>query len=459
MVRAGSRSSHSPYLLRAGALVFTLLLSATSLAQAGEQQGDHVFSTGSSSWDGYVEFARLAQKQLGIDRVVIKSHINYDELTKDDAVIIVHPMERLDESSLGAFLVDGGRLAILDDYGRGAEFLQNFGIKSIASPSDPAESLRSNPSLAIAIPSLQSNDDAQKGHHPMTAGIERVVTNHPRVFEHPDLTVVLGIVDKEGQTHALALTGVIAQKGRLFALGDPSVFINLMLRYPGNRKLAEGLVQYLTSDPNHSATAASTQGRLYLLSNQFKQRGAYGKPASLKNKVDAAINESAEALRNIMDDGLTREASLALCFLIMACILAHIRQTLRFSQFPLPSYSRAPHPAAQIGAASRLDVLQSSHAEPALLVLELDAVLRDAVSRRLHEDGGAAPAQIAKSAQAKGLTPTEALELSQVLTEFQRYGRELGRRKPTKVREHDLRRFHEQTMRLLRIIEENKVSA
>lgn len=442
-----------------------LLLTTASASQERQSDSDSVsdeaFATSSAEWNGYVEFARLTQSYVGAKRVMIKTHINYSELTKNDAVIIVHPTEQLDESSLGAFLVDGGRLAILDDYGRGSEFLRNFGIVSRPAPPDPAEKIRNNPHLAVAVPSIQTTEDARRGRHPMTAGLEHVITNHPTVYDHPELTPVLEIVDKMGGAHALAVTGVIAQKGRLFALGDPSIFINLMLRYPDNRKLADGLIRYLVDDSSLakvSGTTTPVQGRLYLLSNGFKQEGSYGNNQNIKDKIEAVLNGSADVLRGFNDDGLSREASVILCCLIIAGVFAHMRQTLQFPRSPVPSYSRAVHPAAQIGAASRIDVLKSTHAEPALLLLELDAVLRDAVSRRLHEDGGATPAQIAKSAQTRGLTPTAAAELEQLLTEFQRYAGELGRRRPKKVSGHQLDRFHEQTLSLLRAIEENLVS-
>ena len=44
------------------------------------------------------------------------------------------------------------------------------------------------------------------------------------------------------------MTGIIAKSGRLFAMGDPSVVINEMLRYPGNRAFASGLLKYLVGE-------------------------------------------------------------------------------------------------------------------------------------------------------------------------------------------------------------------
>src|SRR5690606_38228184 len=153
------------------------------------------FSTSSSDWEGYSEFVRLAQRHLGTSRVKPSATLDYSSLRPNDAIIIVHPLRPLDESSLSSFLAVGGRVALLDDFGTGGAFLQKFGIRRISPPESPTEKLRSNPDLAVAVPSVQLVAGAEQGRHPIAQNVEAVVTNHPLVLRHPDLTPVLEIQD------------------------------------------------------------------------------------------------------------------------------------------------------------------------------------------------------------------------------------------------------------------------
>ena len=445
-------------------LISILPLSLATRARA-RPPGDEVFSTGSSAWDGYAEFARLAQNKLGSQRVVLTKTLDYSQLSADDALMIVHPEQRLDESSLSAFLVDGGRVAVLDDYGRSGGFLRNFGIETRTAPANPLERLRDNPDLAIASPSLQITGQSARGRHPIAAGVEQVMTNHPRVLSHPDLTPVLEIVDEAGMAHPLAVTGVIAQKGRLFVMGDPSVFINFMLRYPDNRKLALGLLEYLTSAhkaPEGSVPAPSrpdSPSRLFIVENAFAETGSYGTNPPLKSTIDTALGEVIDALEDVAQHGLSRQLTLALASLLTAWIFVGlIRRSLGFSQVLSPSYSLRPQLAAQFGPASRVSVLRSEHGSAALSLMELDSALRDAVARRWRTDGGMSPGRIEELAKARGMSAEDAQRLRGVLSELEEYGRSLSRTKPKRATTADLRRLLTETTRLLPLIEKHKMN-
>jgi hypothetical protein len=429
------------------------------------------FGTGSSRWDGYAEFVRLAQREIGAERVVLTKSLSYAEISSHDAIIIAHPTAHLNEASLSSFLVAGGRLAVLDDFGQSEIFLRNFGIIRLPPPPHPSQLLRGNLNLPVAVPSVQITQGAQRGRHPVAAGVERVMTNHPRVLQHPELTPVLEIVDKDGRSHALAVTGVIAQRGRLFALGDPSVFINLMLRYPDNRKLAEGLIHYLTESRTNRASSGvdapqnaelgkeQRPARLYILTNGFHEEGSFGNEERLKDKLDSLTSESVLALRHLKDEGMTKELALALAALTATCIfLGHIQRNLRFQHFHSPSYAFAPALAAQVGPASRASVLSSRNADPILALMELDSALRDAVTRRLKQDGGAPIDRIIAEVQHAGLSPDEARLLKETLSELKSYGQSLGKRGRKQVSEKELKRLHTRTMALLHIIESNKMS-
>src|SRR5690606_25117398 len=126
--------------------------------------------------------------------------------------------------------------------------------------------------------------------------VERVVTNHPqglRELPGVELTRVLTLRGKSGESVALAVVGVIgdaeacglnpphtrqpnATCGRLFAMSDPSVFIDLMMQFDGNEKLARGVVKYLTE----SDVWGPRNGKLYIVANRFGQVGHFGKQSS-----------------------------------------------------------------------------------------------------------------------------------------------------------------------------------
>jgi len=453
--------------------VALLSVSVTASAQRVPQPAsEEPFATGSSQWDGYAELTRLAQREVGKELVILAKRINYSELSPQDALIIVRPTQRLNEASLNAFLVEGGRVALLDDYGRSEPFLNNFGIRSLPPPSAPADTLRHNADLPISVPSVQVTANALRGRHPVAAGVERVVTNHPRVFAHPDLTPVLEIVDQNGKAHALAVTGVIAQKGRLFALGDPSVFINFMLRYPDNRKLASGMIRYLTESrafqikspqsdaaPAPSPPKSTGPGRLFILTNDFDELGSYGNSERVQDRFDAALEESWQALKDVGENGLSKSMVLGLSALIAAWIFfSQVQRALRSHRLLAPSYTLSPALAGQVGLASRISVLRSKYANPTLSLLELDAVLRDAVTRRLKQDGGASPARLGELARKAGLNQDDANLLKQTLTEFQVYAQRLTARKRSTASEKELKRLHAQAMHLLNAIETNKMT-
>jgi hypothetical protein len=243
------------------------------------------FDLNDTSWEGGSELFELAKKKLGRERLEIAATLDYSKLTPKDGVVILHPDVPLDHEALSAFMRAGGRVAVLDDFGTGDSFLARFEIFRVSAPQTPARVLRDNPALPIAEPAVQLVAGQEQNRHPITQNVEGVVTNHPTVLTHRNLTAVLTIAARGEPNATLAVTGVIGPKvdaedpassrvprGRLFAMGDPSSFINLMLRYPGNRRFAEGLLGYLIE----SDTWGEREGKLYFVANRFQQKGQFG---------------------------------------------------------------------------------------------------------------------------------------------------------------------------------------
>jgi hypothetical protein len=368
-----------PLRVVAGAVVLALGLCASRPALAA-------FDVSDTSWEGTSELFELAKKRLGRDRLEVTASLDYGKLTPGDGVVILHPEATLDYAELSAFLRAGGRVAVLDDHGTGDKFLARFQISRVRAPLSPARTLRDNPSLPIAEPSVQIVAGQEQNRHPITQGVESVVTNHPTALTHPNLTPVLTLAARGEPDATLAVTGIIVNRGRLFAMGDPSAFINLMLRYPGNRKFAEGLLAYLVEPDSWGERG----GKLYFVSNRFQQRGEFGE----RRGMLAGVGQS---LRDGLDDwhehGLPEPVPLALAALGCLAILAW---ALVYAARPRPRASpryTAPDPlVAQGGLSGRVAVLSAPSTDPALGLSELRSAALELLGARL----GLGPAPSAK---------------------------------------------------------------
>ncbi|MGD0530498.1 MAG: DUF4350 domain-containing protein, partial [Polyangiaceae bacterium] len=265
------------------ALALALLLAAgVAVAAPFDPKGD--------DWEGLSQFVRMAEAELGPGRVVVTSTLNLHDLRREDGVILIHPEHFVDSDELSVFMRAGGRLVLLDDYGEGDGLLARFGIRRVPLPTRPAEMLRGNPSLAIAEPASA---------HPAVRDISRVVTNHATGLEHPALSPVL-VVRGEGEPDVLlAVAGAVGQ-GRLLALGDASVGINAMLRYPGNRMLCASLVRYVTEDDAWGRRG----GKLYILANDFETTGTFGNDSAIEGAWGNLRRSLTDALEMLRHDGM-----------------------------------------------------------------------------------------------------------------------------------------------------------
>ena len=216
-------------------------------------------------WEGCADFVRLARDDLGDGRVRAVERIDLSMLRPIDSVIVLHPEKTLDVGSYARFMKDGGRVLLLDDYGTGDALLEHFSLRRIPAPENPSQTLLDNPQLAIALPD---------GAHPVVAGVSRVVTNHPTGIKHNELSSLLVINSPSGPVN-VAVAGMVG-KGRFLAVSDPSIVMNRMLRYPGNRTFARGLIAYAADQD----TWGKRDGYVYIVAGTFEQKGAYGEDST-----------------------------------------------------------------------------------------------------------------------------------------------------------------------------------
>lgn len=410
------------------------------------------FDVADTSWEGTSELYALAQQELGKARVEVLASIDYEHLGKDDGLLVLHPERDLDYNELSAFLRAGGRMAVLDDRGEAARFLLRFQIRRVEAPRSPAQSLRDNPNLAIAVPAVEQVAGQEQNRHPVVAGVDRVVTNHPTALVHPNLTQVLKIPALGEPDATLAVTGIIAKSGRLFAMGDPSTVINEMLRYPGNRAFASGLLKYLLENDS----GVSRGGKLYIVANDFGQKGHFGGARGPLGELSNLSSALAELASELEKNGLPGTLSLVLAVLASAGAMAWaLSYSSRLYRRSVPRYALASPLVAQGGLAGRAAVLSAPTTDPALVLLELRAALSEALAQRLGLSRLASPEQIVQELRQKPIF--DAARVREIADVFKALGEaqaSILARKRLKFASAPLLRLARKVMEILDEIEE-----
>jgi hypothetical protein len=320
------------------------------------------FDLNGDDWEGASELVRLAKAELEPGHVVTTNQIDFSELKPEDGLLLIYPERSLDEAELSKFMRAGGRVVLLDDYGRGDSLLSAFNMHRIPAPRNPAESLRHNPQLALAEPASA---------HPVVADVNRVVTNHPVGLQHPDLSPVLKI---RSQSHdadvAVAVAGAVGQ-GRLLAVGDPSIVMNSMLRYAGNKAFARGLIHYAVD----SDAWGKRGGKLFIAAGTFEQKGAYG---GEENAVSSFFRDLRDLMDQIRKEGLPAilawGASIALGLALVVWVGSRAG---RLHKPMLPRFTRKIPAVAQGGVAGHAAVIAAPQTTRVLAILELKSALEE----------------------------------------------------------------------------------
>lgn len=361
-------------------------------------------------WEGCSDLVRLARDDLGDGRVRAVDRIDLSTLRPIDSVVILHPERALDVGSYARFMKDGGRVLLLDDYGTGDALLEHFQLHRIPAPDNPAQRLFDNPSLAIAEPD---------GVHPVVTGVARVVTNHPTGIRHNALSSLLVIrTQSEGAPPVhIAVAGIVG-KGRFLAIGDPSILMNRMLRYPGNRAFAHGLLAYAADQD----TWGKRDGYLYILSGAFEQKGAYGEESGAATEWGERARALSDAIQSMRRDGLPAPLAYALSVLLGLGLIVWIgRSATRVHKPITPRFTRAIPLVAQGGVAGHAAVLAAKGTSRALAMLELKSALEEHLAGLLELDRIPSPdILLGELTRAKLASSAELAELKEVFARLAR---------------------------------------
>jgi hypothetical protein len=352
------------------ALFRVLLATALVVASCGVTLHANAspFDLAGTDWEGCQELVKLARAELGPARVVAGQELDFRDLHPEDGVLLLYPEHTLDVDQLAKFMRAGGRVVLLDDFGRGDSLLRHFGMERVPAPRHPAESLRHNPNLALAEPASA---------HPVVTDVQRVVTNHPTGLSHPDLSPVLKIRAQDGDTDVvIAVAGAVGQ-GRLLAVGDPSIVMNSMLRYAGNKAFARGLVRYAV---DHDAWG-KRGGRLFLAAGAFEQKGNYGGDESSLSEGLRALREALEVMRH---DGVPPWLAWTLAIAVGLALIVWVGSRAGKLHKPIvPRFVRRTPAVAQGGVAGHAAVIGAPQTSRVLAILELKSALEEQLTAAL----------------------------------------------------------------------------
>src|SRR5262245_5170202 len=84
------------------------------------------FDFNDRDWEGTSELLEIARTELGKDRVELVATLDFEKLTPNDGVLVLHPEVEINPDEIAAFLIAGGRLAVLDDHGKATSLLARY---------------------------------------------------------------------------------------------------------------------------------------------------------------------------------------------------------------------------------------------------------------------------------------------------------------------------------------------
>jgi hypothetical protein len=359
-----------------------------------------------TDWEGLADLVSLARSEVGRDRVLTPRKLDFEALTPADALLLVHPEVSLDAGEIENFISAGGRVALLDDYGTGSEVLAHFGIRRVPLPSNPERVLRSNPALALAEVSRgQALPDALRD----LREAEPIVTNHATGLADTELLPLL-VVRGHGEADVLLAVAGAVGTGHFLAIGDASVAMNSMLRYPGNRTLAVSLIRYLSEERGRSPSS----GRLFVVANAAPLVGEFGPPTSVPKPVRKAVADAIEGLEQGMPVQTAHFVAVAIGLGIV--LWASSRAGRRYKE-SLPRFVRPTPVAAQGGFAGRAAVLVARSPQGALV--ELRRALEEQVAMRLGLERPASRRELVTRARGQGLLgESDARDLDRILAKL-----------------------------------------
>jgi hypothetical protein len=238
------------------------------------------YEVASERWNGLSTLAALT-RGLGY-RFAPAESLDWTDIDSDDILFILYPTERVPPGHLAAFVRNGGRLLLADDFGDSSEAMARLGMIREETRGVDAETFHDDLAYApVARPWLPA--------HPLAAGVDGITTNHPAVLTRtkgPE--VVFGFGAGEGVVAAGSLGS-----GLFVVVSDPSLFINRMLQFPGNFRFATNVLRFLSRE--------DTTRRVVVVTGDYR---VYGEPSGLLDDgtVDGTVKQMVSDVNNWLEE-------------------------------------------------------------------------------------------------------------------------------------------------------------
>ncbi|HEY6876544.1 MAG TPA: DUF4350 domain-containing protein [Polyangiales bacterium] len=367
-------------------------------------------------WDGFETLTSLAKEA----NVALHTPATVDlaQLTPRDALLIVSPDAALPTSALTTFLRDGGRVALLDDFGSGERLLAAYQVQRLTAPRDLVPALRDDPNLLIAYPASE---------HPLVDGVDLLLTNGASALRHRDLKPVFTFGHSDA---ALVLAGAVGA-GRLVAVGDGSVLINQLMALPEHQRFAKNLLAYL-----HRAS-----GRTFLVAHDTRFEGTYGGSNSHGlSYVDGFLKRITHP---DLPPGVLSLLSFGLCAIAAVMVVGSLPRRSPYVRKDLA-------PRVRAGVAGRLSMREQDAPNLVWTLLDYKRELTSELSRRLGLSATPSVSSVLSALRQRGWREPQLLELNALLSRLEQVATATdGAAKPPRIRVSELRNVVRQGEELL----------
>ncbi|MBI2895234.1 MAG: DUF4350 domain-containing protein [Deltaproteobacteria bacterium] len=393
------------------------------------------YSTTSGAWNGIAELGAIADA-MGVE-VEDASDLDLGRLSAATPLLILHPEGELPADDILRFLRLGGRVAVADDFGTAEPLLARLGVRRFVGPvPSPPAAHNENANLPIATP---------RQAHPLALGVPELVTNHPSVLASP----LRPVFDFGSSDRSVVVAGAVGE-GRVVLVSDPSVFIDNMLQFPGNRRFAENLLRYLAAAPG---------ARVILVHGRFSHHGAVsglagGRPDRPADEFFAAFNAFLSGLGSSAPESSTLRA--------VAAVIA--LGTMLALGFVLPMGGRRYdgrwlRPGARSAGAGFVGKVQLFRGRGVNYLLPALVYRRELEASLVQSLALCTPApitEVERAIQGKGATALQARTLRKLLEDLDRLASRDARGQGPHVSEQRMARILEEGARLVALASRSK---
>lgn len=208
--------------------------------------------------------------------------------------------------------------------------------------------------------------------------------------------------DPDAPDVPVAVAGAVG-KGRLLVIANPSIVMNSMLRYAGNKALARGLARYALEDD----TWGPRGGRLIIVSGAFTSEGHFGGD-------DSRVASALDALRELTRELRTQGMPPAMAFSSRSarasrCSCGWPERAAKLHRVQVPRFTRRVPTVAHGGVAGHAAVVSSKHASRVLGMLELKHALEEELCQALDLDALPPQTELVRAVERDGLLDAQGL--------------------------------------------------